>query len=298
MEGTPTFAEELVERGRTHLESAIEAFTAAAAGPDPTILDVTAETAEFSRFEVNEAYRAAREDLAHAGEYATGATAKEVEALLEVAEFVDTLGLAQTHLVNSHRNVTIALRSFYTESYGEFPGEVENVAEQHERAAGRVATIQETYDESTVEPVDSITREQFGAKMEQVDRELLTIDAIATSTASLADGIGAFEDDVGEYAADRYEGVGFRTEDFETARDALATVEPAASLQTEHEELTCLLDSLYRGTNAMQRAVLARRNGDDAAEGYERDARAEYEACDRLVSDVAPVADLLDSLAR
>ena len=46
----------------------------------------------------------------------------------------------------------------------------------------------------------------------------------------------------------------------------------------------------------MQKAVLARRNGDNStASEYESEAAAEFQSCETLVEEVRPVEKLVDS---
>lgn len=296
-ESTPTRGEVLADRGRVHLRAAIEAYLETAEGEEPTILDVTAASAEFSRFDLDESYRAAREDLTDALEYAEGEVADEANALLQVAEFLNLLGLAQIQLVNAYDRVTVTMRSFYTESYDKINDDVGELDHHRSLASEHAASIDGSFDASIFEVVDAISGEDFEAKVAQMERELATFDDLVDNLDGLDVPMEAFEDDVDSYRTRQYEGVTFDSGDFEATRDGVAAIEPAASLRSLVEELACVFEALAGGTDVMQKAVLARRNGDvDAARSYETEARAEFESCEKLVDEVRPVEDLVDSL--
>lgn len=296
-ESTPTRGEVLTKRGRDHIRAAVDAFVEEAGGEDPTIVDVTAATAEFSRFDVDREYRAAIEDLNDARGFAEGELAEEVEDLIAVAEFVNALGFAQIQLVNTYGRVTTAVRTLYDESYGRLDDDVGDVRSQRRLAAQHAATVRETVDPSAFDAVDVVSKEQYEVKMGQIDRELATFDDLATHLDGLGEPMEAFEDDVADYTARRYEGVSFASASFEDARDGLAAIEPAESLRPIVEELSCVFDALASGAIQMQKAVLAQRNGDRSTAGqYEADAEEQFQACESLVEEVKPVTDLVDSL--
>lgn len=287
----------LVKRGREHLRAAVVAFVEAAEGEDPTIVDVTAATSEFSRFDVDEAYRAAREDLDEAKKFAEGELADELADLIAVAEFVNVLGYAQIQLVNSYGRVNTAVRTLYTESYGQLADNVDDIRSQRRSAAQHATTLRETADASAFGVVEYISAEQFEVKMAQIDRELATLDGLATSLDGLGDPLEALEDDVNDYTARRYDGVSFSSASFEDARDRLAAIEPAESLRPTVDELACVFDALAAGVGEMQKAALAQRNDDrSAASGYEDDAVAAFQSCPTLVEEVRAVGELVDSL--
>lgn len=296
-ESTPTFGEELLDRGRTHLEAAIEAFVESGAGEDPTIVDVSAATTEFSRHDVGNEYRAAKEDLLRAKEYTEGSQADTVDDLLEIAEFVDALGFAQIQLVNSFERVNTAVRTLYTESYGELEDDVDDIGYHRNLAAQHATSLRDTFDASTFEAVEFLTGAQFEAKVAQIDRELATFDGLVTHLDGIAAAMEAFEADVAKYTTRNYDGVVFAASEFEEARDGLAAIEPAESLGAIVEELTCVFEALAGGTDVMQRAVLSRQNGDNStASEYEADAEAEFQSCETLVEEVEPVERLVGSI--
>lgn len=296
-ESTPTYEQRLIQRGRDHLAAAIEAFTAAEETDDATIVDVTAASSGFSRFEVDKEYRAAVEALTKAKERTTDEEAAEVARLLETAEFIYTLGFAQVHLVNAYERMNVVVRTFYNESYGKLPDDVADVHSQRRSAAGYVETIRDDFDESTVGSVDFVTGAQLAAKVEQMESELATFEGLVTHLDGLGASMDAFEGDVRKYTTGQYEGVAFASKGFEDVRDGLASIEPADSLESIVAELACLLEALADGTRTMQTAVLARRNGETAtAQEYEADAEAAFRSCDQLIEEVKPVSDLVESL--
>lgn len=298
-ESTPTRGEELVERGRTHLLAAIDEFTADAEPEDATIVDVNAATTEFSRFDVNDELQSAQRHLTDAKNYTSPENTAVADDLLVVAAFVNALGFAQNHLVNAYEEVNRARRSFYTESYEELPGNVEDVADQRDRAAEYAATIRESFDESTVAPVAQITAEHFSAKLDQVDRELAAFDGIATQLSGLDALMERFADDVRAYKAMRYDDVGFSAGDFEDVATGLAAIERPVSLEPVLAELSCVFDALADGTGEMREAVIAKQNDEHAAaREYEADAEAAYQSCETLVEEVRPVADLVETIPR
>lgn len=286
-----------MERGREHLRAAVDAFVEAADREDPTIVDVNAATTDFSRFDVDEAYRDAMVDLNDAKRYAEGALADQLTDLIAVAKFVNTLGYAQIQLVNSYARVNTAVRTLYTESYGQLADDVDDIQSQRRSAAQHATTLRETVDPSAFDVVDFVSTDQFEVKMAQIDRELATFEGIATSLDGLGEPMDALEDDVNDYVAHRYDGVSFASASFEDARDGLAAIDPADSLRPIVDELECVFDALAAGVGEMQKAALAQRNDDrSAANGYEDDAIAAFQSCPTLVEEVRPVADLVDSL--
>ena len=295
-ESTPTRGEKLLEEGRGHVEAAVAAFVQDAERDDPTIVDVDAATTEFSRFDVDVAYREAKADLNDAREHLDAGRTETVDALLEVAEFVNELGYAQIQLVNSFERVNDAMRSFYTENYDDLPDDVDAIGRQREAAAEHAASIRQTYDASTFAGFEQISGEQFEVKLAQIDAELGTFEGIESNLDGLTVPMETFEEDVGRYRTRQYEGVAFSSSQFEATAEGFASIEPAESLGPVVEELTCVFDALAEGTTAMQNAVLARQNSNyDAARQYEDDAATRYRSCERLASDVRPVQDLLES---
>lgn len=298
-ERTSTRGAELIERGRAHLRAAVEAFVEPAGGADPTILDVSAATTEFSRFDVNEEYRSAKRRLTDAKNFTGPANTALADDLLAAAEYVDTLGFAQLHLVNAYEGVSRAMRALYTENYADVPEEADDVTRQRASAEEYVATIRASFDESTVDVVDAISGDQYAAKLAQFDRELAAFEAIAPQLAALEAPFDRFRDNVGHYTTDRYDEVAFVTRDFEAVQEDLASIEPADSVQPVVDELRCAVGAMVGGVDEMRNALLDRRNGDHgSAREFERAAEAEFESCETLVREVEPVADLLESIPR
>lgn len=285
--------------GRDHLRAAIAAFVEHADGPDRTIVDVTAATTEFSRFDVNDEYRSARRRLADAKQFGGPEQTALADELLEVADFVDTLGFAQTHLVNAYVAVSRTMRSIYTENYADVPDYVDETDGQRSRAEEYVATIRESYDASTFDVVDSIAGEQYEAKVAQLAREIATFDGTATQLAALEVPLARFEDNVRSYTTKRYDEVFFVTRDFQDVHDGLVAIEPSSSLRPVIDELTCVVGALADGGDVMRDALLERQNGDaQTARALESEAEGEFQTCEKLIEEVEPVADLVDTIPR
>ena len=234
--------------------------------------------------------------MLHAKEYTEGSQADTVDDLIEVAEVVDALGFAQIQLVNAFKRVNTAVRTLYTESYGELADDVDDIGYHRKLAAQHATSLRDTSDVSTFDSVEFLTGAQFEAKMAQIDRELATFDGLVSNLDGVAAAMEAFEADVANYTTSNYTGVAFASSEFEGARDGLAAIEPAESLQPVVDELACVFEALANGAIEMQKAVLARRNGDNnTASGYESDAEAEFQSCETLVKEVRPVEKLVDS---
>lgn len=298
-EPTSSRAAELIEMGRGHLRAAIAAFVEHAGGPDRTIVDVTAATTEFSRFDVNDEYRSAKGRLEDAREIGGPTQRVLAEDLLEVAEFVNTLGFAQTHLVNAYGAVSEAMRSIYTENYSDISDATGDARRQRISAEGYVTRIRESFEPETFDVVESISGEQYEAKVAQLARELVAFDGIATQIAALENPLVRFEENVQHYVTRQYEEVIFETREFEEVHAALGAIKPSASLSPVLDELTCVVGALLEGSDVMRDALLERQNGDaQTARALESEAEGDFRACEKLVEEVKPVSDLVDTIPR
>lgn len=283
-----------IRRAREHLRTAVGSFVEAAEGPDPTILDVTAATFDFSRLDVDQAVRAAKDDLGDARGRVSGEQAAIVDSLEEVADFLLTGSFAQIHLVNAHLEAKSAYRRFFREEYDELTPTAETIEERRDDAASYADSVQTSTSARSFDAFDPISVEQYELKLEQFERELTAFDVLVTQFQALEREMRALERDVSDYRFGNYDDVEFATDGFQETLTALEEIDRPDSLESIVGDLICVLDSLVAGLEVLPRAVTARKDGNtNTAESFESEAGTEFKSCE-LTTEVNPVRSFIE----